>query len=165
MVDLGGRGHIVTTNNFFTSVLLYLDLLENGIMATGTLQANRKYVPRSMYSKTITKKKTLGWMDFRMHEEGKICCMVWKDKQAVVLLSMHAEPLPAAGSKPFVQRKIGGRKKKVKTGPMHLQYTWNMRGVDAADQLRGVYLCLTRSHKWWHRLFFTCWILQYAICG
>jgi hypothetical protein len=113
MVDLGGRGHIVTTNNFFTSVLLYLDLLENGIMATGTLQANRKYVPRSMYSKTITKKKTLGWMDFRMHEEGKICCMVWKDKQAVVLLSTHAEPLLAAGSKPFVRWKIGGRKKKV----------------------------------------------------
>jgi hypothetical protein len=113
MADLGGRGQIVTTDNFFTSVPLYLDLLENGIMATGTLQANRKYVPRSMYSKTITKKKTLGWMDFRMHEEGKICCMVWKDKQAVVLLSTHAEPLLAAGSKPFVRWKIGGRKKKV----------------------------------------------------
>jgi hypothetical protein len=52
-------------------------------------------------------------MDFRMHEEGKICCMVWKDKQAVVLLSTHAEPLLAAGSKPFVRWKIGGRKKKV----------------------------------------------------
>jgi hypothetical protein len=37
---------------------------------------------------------------------------------------------------------------------MHLQYTRNMRGVDIADQLRGVYSCLTRSHKWWHRIFF-----------
>jgi hypothetical protein len=37
---------------------------------------------------------------------------------------------------------------------MHLQYTRNMRGVDSTDQLRGVYSCLTQSHKWWHRLFF-----------
>ena len=29
-----------------------------------------------------------------------------------------------------------------------------MRGVDTADQLRGTYSCLTKSHKWWHRLFF-----------
>jgi hypothetical protein len=43
--DLGGKGHIVTTDNFFTSVPLFLDLLDNGIMATGTLRGNRKYVP------------------------------------------------------------------------------------------------------------------------
>jgi hypothetical protein len=41
MADLGGWGHIVTTDNFFTSVPLYLDLLDKGIMATGTLRANR----------------------------------------------------------------------------------------------------------------------------
>jgi hypothetical protein len=120
MADLGGRGHIVITDNFFTSVPLYLDLLENGIMATGTLRANRKYVPRSMYAKKITKKKTMGWVDYRMHDEGKICCMVWKDKQAVYLLSTHAEPIPEEGTKPFVWRKIGGKRKKLRTGPMHL---------------------------------------------
>jgi hypothetical protein len=163
LADLGGRGRIVITDNFFTSVPLYLDLLENGIMATGTLRANRKYVPRSMYAKKITKKKTLGWVDYRMHEEGKICCMVWKDKQAVQLLSTHAEPIPEEGSKPYVWRKIGGKRKKVRTGPMHLQYTRNMRGVDAADQLRGVYSSLTRSHKWWHRIFF--YMLDTTVCN
>jgi hypothetical protein len=111
MKDLGGRGHIVTTDNFFTSVPLYLDLLENGIMATGTLRANRKYVPRAMYDKNITKKQTMGWMDYRMHEEGQICCMVWKDKQEVRLLSTHVEPIPEEGMKPFVRRKIGEEEK------------------------------------------------------
>jgi hypothetical protein len=53
-----------------------------------------------------------------------------------------------------VWRKFGGRHKKVRTGPMHLKYTRNMRGMDTADQIRGVYSYLTRSHKWWHRLFF-----------
>jgi hypothetical protein len=37
---------------------------------------------------------------------------------------------------------------------MHLQYTRNMRGIDTADQLYGVYPSLARSHKWWHHLFF-----------
>jgi hypothetical protein len=145
--DLGGRGHIVTTDNFFTSVPLFLDLLENGTMATGTLRSTRKYVPRGMFAKTITKKQEIGWVDYRMHEEGKIYCAVWKDKQPVILLSTHAEPIKPHGPRLFVWRKFGGRKKKVHTGPMHLQYTENMRGIDTADQLQGVYSSLTRSHK------------------
>jgi hypothetical protein len=142
MRELGGKGHIVTTDNFFTSVPLFLDLLETGIMATGTLRGNRKYVPRAMYAKKNTRKQNLGWIDYRMHRERKVCCMVWKDKQPVVLLSTHASPISEPGVRDFVRRKIRGKKKKVRTGPMLLQYTRNMRGVDTADQLRGVYSCL-----------------------
>jgi hypothetical protein len=50
----------VTTNNFFTSVPLFLDLLDNGIMAIGTLRGNQKYVPQEMFAKKVTKKRTLG---------------------------------------------------------------------------------------------------------
>jgi hypothetical protein len=121
--DLVGKGHIVTIDNFFTSVPLFLDLLENGIMATGTLRENRKYVPCAMFSKKITKKQDIGWIDYRMHEEKKRCCMVLKDKQLVVFLSTHAEPISTCGPKPFVWRKIGGKKKKLRTRPIHLQYT------------------------------------------
>jgi hypothetical protein len=81
----------------------------------------------------------------------------------MILHSTHTEPLPAVGTKPYVRRKIGGKKKKVRTGPMHLQYTQNMRGVDVVDQLRGIYSCLTRSHKWWHRLFF--YMLDNTVCN
>jgi hypothetical protein len=106
-------------DNFFTSVPLFLDLLEKGIMATGTLRGNRKYVPRGMFAKTITKKKTLGWIDYHMHKERQVYCIVWKDKQ-VVLLSTHAQPISEAGVREFVWKKIGGKNKKVITGPMHL---------------------------------------------
>jgi hypothetical protein len=132
-------------------------------MATGTLRANRKYVPRAMYGKAKTRKQNMGWVDYRMHEEGNVCCMVWKDKQAVVLLSTHVEPIGPPGSKLFVRRKMRGKRKKVHTGPMHLQYTKSMREVDAANQLRGVYSCLTRSHKWWHRIFF--YMLDTTVCN
>jgi hypothetical protein len=62
--DLYGRGHIVTTNNFFTFVPLFLDLLENGIMATRTLRTNRKYIPRAIFAKKIMKTKHMGWIDY-----------------------------------------------------------------------------------------------------
>jgi hypothetical protein len=70
-----------------------------------------------------------------MHEEGNICYAVWKDKQAVRLLSTHAKPISRPGCKYFVYKKIGGKRKKVLTSPIHLQYARNMKGVDAADQL------------------------------
>ena len=110
--DLYGRGHIVTTDNFFTSVPLFLDLLENGIMATGTLRATRKYVPRAIFAKKITKNKHFGWIDYQMHAERKVYCIVWKDKQAMVLLSIHAKPVASTGPQLFVCRKIGTKKKK-----------------------------------------------------
>jgi hypothetical protein len=37
--------------------------------------------------------------------------MVWKDKQAMVLLSAHAESIALSGPKLFVYRKIGAKKK------------------------------------------------------
>jgi hypothetical protein len=121
MHKLGGRGHIVTTDNYFTSVPLFLDLLQNGTMATSILWWNRKYVPRGIFAKHVTKKKEIGWVDFKMHREGKICCVVWKDKQPVVFLSTHADPVPPPGEQQYVWRKFGGKRKKVHTGPMHLQ--------------------------------------------
>jgi hypothetical protein len=100
--DLGGRGHIITTDNYFTLIPLYLDLLDRGIMATGTLNIIRKYVPRAMFAKTVTRNQNIGWLDYRMHEEGGICCVVWKDKKPVVLLSTHALPIVPAEERPFV---------------------------------------------------------------
>jgi hypothetical protein len=111
MQDLVGRGYIVTTDNFFTLVPLFLDLLENGIMATGTLRAKRKYIPCAMFAKSITREKDLGWIDYCMHEEGNIYCMVWKNKQAMRFLSTHAEAISPPGCRQIVKRKVGGKEK------------------------------------------------------
>jgi hypothetical protein len=54
------RGHIVTTNNFFTFVPLFLHLLHGGTMAIGILRANQKYVPRAMFAKHVTKRQEIG---------------------------------------------------------------------------------------------------------
>lgn len=154
LVDLSGRGHIVTTDNFFISVPLFTKLLESGIMVIGTCRSDKKYLPKEMFANGVANNENIGWIDYRMHKFGEVFCAVWKDKMPVLLLSMHSEAISLLGPKQFVYRKFGGKKKKVITDPMHLKYTRNMRGMDMADQLRGTYSCLTKSHKWWHRLFF-----------
>ena len=71
--DLSSRGPIVAANNYFTLVPLYLDLLQRKTMATGILWTNRKYIPKAMFAKENTIKREIEWINYRMHEEGKIC--------------------------------------------------------------------------------------------
>ena len=54
-------------------------------------------------------------------------------------------------------RRNGGERPQVPTSPVLLKYTMKMRGVDVADQLWGNYTWLSKSHKWWHRVFFFLW--------
>lgn len=93
MKDLCGRRHILMTDNFFTSIPLFLDLKKSGTIATGTLCSNRKYLPKSIFAKSLTKNQPFGWIEWCMHGSKKICCAVWKDKKRVLLLSTHREPI------------------------------------------------------------------------
>jgi hypothetical protein len=53
-----------------------------------------------------------------------------------------------------VPRRNGAVREAIRTSPMHYEYTTYMRGVDVVDQLWASYSYQTRSHKWWHRVFF-----------
>jgi hypothetical protein len=53
-----------------------------------------------------------------------------------------------------VPRRNGVIRENIQTSPIHLEYTTHMQGVDVADQLCASYSCQTRSHKWWHQVFF-----------
>jgi len=115
------------------------------------VEVEPQILPSSFVSKEVTKKQYRGWIDYRMIEEKDICCIIWKDKNEVVLLSTHIKPTSPVGLKQFVYRRI---RKEIKIRPIHLQYLKTLRGVDRDDQLCVVYISLTRSHKWWHRVFF-----------
>jgi hypothetical protein len=90
-----------------------------------------------------------------MHESRQISCVMWKDKCLVLLISSHALPI---GYPCMLRTEVPCRSRAVRedipTSPILLEYTTFMRGVDVADQLRVSYSSLTRSHKWWHWVFF-----------
>jgi hypothetical protein len=53
---------------------LFLDLLDNGIIATSTLRAIRKYALHAMFWEKITSKQNMGWIDCCMHVEKIVWC-------------------------------------------------------------------------------------------
>jgi hypothetical protein len=81
-----------------------------------------------------------------------------EEKRPVILISTHAVPVQPPCMHSDLLAKVpcrnGGVRDAVHTLPIYFEYTTNMRGVDVADQLRALYSCQTRSHKWWHRIPF-----------
>jgi hypothetical protein len=106
----------------------------------------------------IWERSEQGTLEWKMHASKGVACAMWKDKRPVLLISTNAVPVQPPCTHPDlltnVPRRNGAVREAVHTSPIHLEYTTYMRGVDVADQLRASYSCQTRSHKWWHRVFF-----------
>ena len=158
MVGLEGKGHVLVCDNYFSSIGLFMELYRRDIYGTGTMRSNRVGLPSELSNLRMWNRVEQGTLEWRMHNSNKIACVMWKDKRPVLLISTHAVPVQAPCIHPrfltSVPRRNGPVRESVHTSPIHLEYTTRMRGVDVADQLRASYSCQTRSHKWWHRIFF-----------
>lgn len=150
-----GKGHVVVTDNYFSSIGLFTELATLEIYATGTMRSNRVGLPNDLKAVRNWIHSAQGTLEWAMHNSREIACVMWKDKRPVLLISTHALPIgfPCVPV-PTVPRRNGARRDPIQTSPIHLEYTTHMRGVDVADQLRASYSCQTRSHKWWHRVFY-----------
>jgi hypothetical protein len=158
MEGLEGQGHVVVTDNYFSSIGLFTTLANRDIYATGTVRANRVGLPSDLKNLRTWDRSVQGTMEWKMHASKDIACAMWKDKRLVLLISTHAVPVQPPCTHPDllmkVPRRNGAVREAIHTSPMHYEYTTYMHGVDVADQLRASYSCQTRSHKWWHRVFF-----------
>jgi hypothetical protein len=151
---LEDKNHVVTMDNYFSSVGLFRNLEWRGIYATSTVRANRIGLPPDLTNTKEFKKRAQGELDWAMHESRKMCSVIWKDKQLVLLLSTHAPPITHGNPRDCtVPRRNGATRPDIPTSPVLKEYTKNMRGVDVGNHLRGNYTSLTRTHKWWHRVF------------
>ena len=66
--ELENRGHIVITDNFFSSVPLFMDLLGKDTYATGTVRANRIGLSTALAKKSLYIKSLNGiWNGECMH--------------------------------------------------------------------------------------------------
>jgi hypothetical protein len=150
MVDgTENKGHVVFMDNYFIGVGLFKKLLDRGIYATGTVRNNCIGLPLQLSDTKEFNKNIQGTMDWRMHDSRKHSCVVWKDKKSVLLLSTHAKPIVLEGEEtPTVPCRNGEYQPDIKTSPIHLEYTNNMRGVDVADHVQSNYSCQVRTHKW-----------------
>jgi hypothetical protein len=74
-----GKGHILYTDNYYTSPALSKFLLDNETGSCGTVKSNRKNMPK--FSTKIHRP------DLETQTNGKVIAMKWRDKRDVNILS------------------------------------------------------------------------------
>jgi hypothetical protein len=144
-----GKWHTIVMDNFFTSPMLFQDLLERKFYTIGTARQGRIGFPASL---DIPDKGVTGTLEIRIHKEGKMAAIHWQDVKGVHFLSTCPDLVQQRSV--LVERTSGGQKVKVPMSPIQLAYASNMRGVDTQDQVRAQYSTQMSTKKWWHRLFF-----------
>lgn len=144
--NLENKYHRLYFDNFFNSVPLMEWLLERKILACGTVNVSRKYLPVFQADRKMQR----GDFDSFVSNTN-LAVVKWKDNRAVHLLSNHHDPKIVT----TVKRKTrDGEQIDVKVPQMVLDYNIHMNSVDRFDQKKKVYEIDRRAKKWWHRLFF-----------
>jgi hypothetical protein len=158
MEGLKEKGHVLVTDNYFSSSGLFTELANREIYAMGTMHSNRVGLPSDLKNLRTWERSVQGTLEWKMHASKGLTCVMWKDKRPVILISTHLVPVQPPcihlDLLAKVPRRNGAVRDAIHTSPIHFVYTTYMRGVDVADQLRASYSCQTRSHKWWHRVVF-----------
>lgn len=147
-----GRGHIIFTDNFYTSVDLYSKLYLDGCMAVGTLRENRKELPRDSVGKKKELVKKLKRGESLYRQSDNMYCVTWKDTKNVYMLST----VPTTNASEQVNRMVkkDGKWTKISIDRPNIVGLYNkyMGGVDLADKKIVCYKRQTKSLKWYHKV-------------
>ena len=133
---LEDKGHCVVMDNFFCSVPLFKDLASKGIYATGTVRSNRIGIPSHLKYTKAWKRCEQGYMEWAMHDNCGLTCIMWKDKCPILLISTHVLLIGfLCVPRDEVPRRNGAVRENIPTSLVLLEYTTFMRSIDVADQL------------------------------
>lgn len=170
MAPYMGRGHILYTDNWYTSPALCQFLHDNNTGSCGTARTNRKFMPRfdGQQTKLDDSSSSDTQDDDATHDHGgrrkkrktkdryvvkeksgKILALMYNDKRPVHLLStVHRDVTVTTGK---TDRRTN---RPIKKPEMVVDYTQNMRLIDKCDsQLSGTE-CIRKTVKWYRKLFF-----------
>lgn len=143
--ELQGKGFHVYFDNFFNSIDLLEFLKKKGILACGTMQANRKHLPKFQSDKTMS----TGDSQWRWKKNG-VSVPLWKDKRAVMVASNYHDPSKMST---VLRKEKDGEKKEYAVPEVILDCNTHMGYVDKADQLKSYYALDRRSKRRYMRIF------------
>lgn len=143
--SLQGKNHQVYFDNYFSSLPLFIYLLQHQVYACGTVRQGRVGMPKDFVS---DKKMTRGEFQFRCSEDG-IVALQWKDKKSILFLSnFHdIDDVSTVGRK-----NKDGSVMQIPCPQIVKDYNSNMGHVDKADMLKSLYEIDRKSKKWWLRI-------------
>ena len=142
------QGYHLYFDNFFSCPDLALKLLERKTYSIATARTNRKHFPRELQpaASALPRGQHVSSLVF----DGKVQCLVWKDKKAVAFINTICDPNETTT---VARRNLDGSQTQVSCPSAVKHYNANMGGVDLADQKRKAYTCTKKSKKWYMRLF------------
>jgi hypothetical protein len=149
-----GSNRILFTDNLYTSPALCRHLLTMGIRSCGTFRPNRKHLPPGLKDvmKSLSEGETKAW------QSGQLGCLVWYDKQPVLMLSTHHR----VDDMVSMQNNRGPSQPPVVIKPqVAIDYNVGKCGVDTVDQLRQYYAMQRKSRKDWPSLAW--WLIDVCI--
>jgi hypothetical protein len=127
-------GRNITTDNFFTSLLLARSLKEKGLTLVGTMRKNRKEIPEQLKSH---KKRELYSSQFVFNVKDGTCLVSYKAKKnriVILLSSQHRDTAIAHNIK--------------KKPDIITYYNSTKGGVDATDERVGTYSVKFSARRW-----------------
>ncbi|XP_046588357.1 piggyBac transposable element-derived protein 4-like [Neodiprion virginianus] len=135
------KGHVLVTDNWYSSPALFSLLHHNRTHAFGTVKKNRRGMPN------ISNKLCKGEVAFKSTD--KLLALKWMDKREVLMLSSYH-------SAEFIETK----RNDVKTGRPILKptvvvdYNRVMGAVDKTDMILNSINTIRKTLKWYKKLFF-----------
>ena len=152
-LPLLNQGYHVYTDNWYTSLRLYMYLLEKRTLACGTIRLNRG-IPLELDDVRLAKGASAAVCGDSAW--GQVVATKYHSTKVIHLLStIHGH-----SDAPIEDRRESG----VNRQPLvSAQYNRNMGGVDRQDQLIEPYDCTRKSMKWTKKLFFH--LMQMSACN
>lgn len=134
-----GIGHAVYADNFYNSVRLTRDLLDNQTYITGTLRKTRLDNPKSVTHAVLKRHEMV-----QQFTSDGICVMKWRDKRDILMISSEStgDLVDVRNSKGEIYRK-----------PLMVKtYNEQTSRIDRVDQLLAYYPCERKMLKWYKKL-------------
>ena len=160
MEGLEGKGHILYTDNYYSSPTLFDLLWDKTIYCCGTVRPHRKDFPKSLKI-GLPKKKDVKRGFYKYLCRNHMMACVWYDRRFVFFLSTAHVPRLPDGTVPTTSRRDGRHRVDVECPPLLEPYIKNMRGVDRGDQITALYNVGRKCRKPWRRIAF--WLLEAAL--
>ena len=149
------QGYCLYIDNFYSSPVLFGDLLRRDVLACGTIRENRRGFPR-VQNNALAKNAVRGTI--RYIRENNLVFIKWKDTRDVVMCSSFHE----AASDLTVVRKVKNREGggftqlQIPYPPGVSDYNEYMGGVDLSDMLVQCCQVPRKTRKWYKTIFYHC---------
>ena len=136
-----GKGHVLYTDNWYTSPDLCQYLHQHNTGLVGTVRPKRKNMPKLAQG--------LKRNDMRLQQRDSMLAVQWQDKREINLLTtIHT------GEKKYSGKKDYKTDENIMKPDVVLDYNYNMRLVDKADMQIGNIECIRKTKKWYKKVLF-----------